>query len=56
MKDWEAIARVNGFDIPDRELQQIVDVLAPLVSDCRNGFDEGFCLVEPVGTFRPEEA
>lgn len=54
--DWKAIARVNGFAIPDCELEQIVDVLDPLVSDCRKGFNESLYLVEPVGTFHLEEA
>ena len=53
--DWKAIARVHAFSIPDCELKQIVDVLDPLVSDCRNGFDESLSLVEPVGAFHLEE-
>ena len=56
LTDWKAIALVNGFSIPDCELEQIVDVLDPLVSDCRKGFDESLYLVEPVGTFHLEKA
>lgn len=52
--DWVGIARANRFRIPSNELARLVAVLEPLVSDCRQAFDENLGLLDPVGTFNPD--
>lgn len=52
--DWTGIARSNRFRIPSDELGRLVAVLEPLVSDCREAFDEDLGLLDPVGTFLPD--
>ena len=53
--DLAAIARARGFGIPAEELDTLAGVLDSLVAECRQQFNEGLCVVEPVGTFHPEE-
>jgi hypothetical protein len=53
--DWKGIARANRFQIPEEEIGRIAEVVGPLVAECRKAFDEELGLVEPVGTFRPDE-
>ena len=52
--DWAGIARANRFRIPSDELGRLAAVLEPLVSDCREAFDEDLGLLDPVGTFVPD--
>lgn len=52
--DWTGIAQANRFRIPNDELRRLVAILEPLVSDCREAFDENLGLLDPVGTFLPD--
>ncbi len=55
MPDWAAISRAREFGIPAEEIEQFAPVLDRLVSDCRKAFRRDLHLVEPIGTFRPDE-
>ena len=53
--DWKELASAYGFAIPDDELEEVANVLTPLVKECRDSYEETLDSSEPVGTFRPEE-
>ena len=54
-RDWNAIAKGHGFQIPEVEIERLATVLDELVSDCTNSMTEDLSQVEPIGTFHPEE-
>lgn len=54
-KDSERVGADVRARIPAEELEHVREVLEPLITECRNGFEEGLYRVDPVGTFRPDE-
>ncbi len=53
--DWAGIARAHGLGISEGEIEQLASVLEPLVSECRQSFDEDLYTEHPIGTFRVAE-
>lgn len=54
-RDLEAVSGALRFGIPPEEITRLSRVLSPLIAECREVCSEDPALVEPVGTFHPEE-
>ena len=53
--DLETVSSALGFGIPPDEIARISSVLSPLIAECRAICSRDLFVVEPVGTFHPEE-
>ena len=53
--DLESVSEGLGFGIPPEEIERLRRVLSPLIAECRHIFSSDPSLVEPIGTFHPEE-
>lgn len=53
--DFESISRTLGFGIPPDEIERLSRVLSPLIAECRDILSDDLSLLEPIGTFHPEE-
>jgi hypothetical protein len=55
MKDWTAIAKANGFDIPPTELARVASILETLEQAFRPLAKQLAPEMEPAMVFRAEE-
>ena len=53
--DLESVSEELGFGIPPEEIKRLSRVLSPLITECRDIFSDDLSMVEPIGTFHPEE-
>ncbi len=53
--NWKAVAKAYGMEIPAAELERLAPTLDALVAACRATTGADLGLVEPAGSFRPEE-